>query len=203
MPSQSFPFITWLLLAAFGGLLLLLLRRYRGGLFFSPYPASATDFAAAIQTPAVTTQSGFKSSVGGRSSSGTPFPPSALGELLLVVDDEASVCELLSTVLTNHGYQVATAANGLEGIKYYAAHRDEVALVISDMHMPQSDGKSFADLLRAIRPDAKILFMSGMEKVEESNPPLPYDPFLLKPFKPAALLHVVHEILRPTAARSV
>lgn len=197
MPSPTFPFIVLLILAAFGGLLLLLLRRSRGGLFFSPRAATTPNFSATMQSPVVTARLGTMTSAGGRSSSGIPFPPLAQGELLLVVDDEASVCELLSTVLTNHGYQVATAANGLEGIKYYSAHSEQVALVISDIHMPQSDGKSFADELRAVRTDTKILFMSGMEKAVESKPPLSYDPFLLKPFKPASLLQTVHDILHP------
>jgi CheY-like chemotaxis protein len=197
MPLLSSLFIALLFLAPFGGLLLLLLRRSRGGLFFSPCPAEAPRFCSAMQAPDVTARPRVKISAGGRSSSGTPFPPTAQGELLLVVDDEASVCELLSTVLTNHGYQVETARNGLEGAKYYAVHQKRVALVISDMHMPQSDGKSFADLLRAIRPDTKILFMSGMDNAQVSNPPLSHDPFLLKPFKPAALLETIHRLLHP------
>ncbi len=150
-----------------------------------------------MQAPDVTARPHVKISSGGRSSSGTPFPPEAQGELLLVVDDEVSVCELLSTVLTNHGYEVATARNGLEGAKYYSVNQERVALVISDMHMPQSDGKSFAELLRTIRPDTKILFMSGMDNAQVSNPPLPHDPFLLKPFKPAALLEAIHQLLHP------
>jgi CheY-like chemotaxis protein len=180
-----------LFLLAVAGLLLLLLRRIRGELFVSLQPAVAGHFAMAMM-----------SSTGGRSSSGTPFPPVAQGELLLVVDDEPSVCELLDTVLTNHGYQVATASDGLEGAKYYAAHKDRVVLVISDMHMPHSDGQSFADQLRAIRSDAKILFMSGMDSELEARPPRSHDPFLLKPFKPAALLQAVDKILHPQRATS-
>ena len=88
----------------------------------------------------------------GRSSSGTPFPPPAQGELLLVVDDETSVCELLSTVLTYHGYEVATAQDTPEALLYYQEHHRRVALVISDMHMPHSSGQPFAAQLRAIRP---------------------------------------------------
>ncbi len=135
-----------------------------------------------------------------RSSSGTPFPPPAQGELILVVDDEASVRDLLCTVLINHGYQVAVARDGVEGLRLFSAQPDRVALVLTDLQMPNSSGQSFADLLRPIRPGVRILFMSGMDSSESGPEPSPVrssDPFLLKPFKPAALLATIHRLLHP------
>lgn len=140
----------------------------------------------------------------GRSSSGTPFPPPARGELILVVDDQASVRDLLHTVLLNHGYQVTLARDGAEGLQFFSAEPGRVALVLTDLHMPNISGKSFAELLRPIRPDVPILFMSGLDSSEEggeSGPVRSGDPFLLKPFKPAALLETIHRLLHPRRIR--
>jgi len=133
----------------------------------------------------------------GRPASSTPFTPRAQGELILVVDDEESVLELLSTVLRNHGYQVAVARNGVEGLALFSAQPDRIALVLTDLHMPNSSGQSFAELLRPIRPDVRILFMSGMDTSEGAltGSARSSDPFLLKPFKPAVLLETIHKLL--------
>ena len=138
-----------------------------------------------------------------RSSTG-PFIPRGHGELILVVDDEAGVRDLLNAILVNHGYQVITARDGIEGINRFTAQQTQVALVITDMHMPHGRGDSFAGLLRLIRPDIRILYISGLGQGESgggggSTPAQSTDPFLLKPFKPAALLAAVHKLLHPDA----
>jgi two-component system cell cycle sensor histidine kinase/response regulator CckA len=134
--------------------------------------------------------------------SAAPFIPRARGELILVVDDEGGVRELLSAILANHGYQVITARDGIEGINLFTAQQDHVALVITDMHMPHGRGDSFAGLLRVLRPDLRVLFISGLTADEAGGaiPAISQDPFLLKPFKPAALLDAVHKVLHPQPA---
>ena len=132
----------------------------------------------------------------------SPLIPRARGELILVVDDEPGVRELLNAVLVNHGYQVLTARDGIEGINIFSAQQTQVALVITDMHMPHGRGDSFAALLRLIRPDIRVLFISGLGADESGRDQLPAgsaDPFLLKPFKPAVLLEAVHQLLHPDA----
>ena len=82
----------------------------------------------------------------------------------------------------------------------FSAEPDRVSLVLSDLSMPNIDGKSFAELIRPIRPEVRILFMSGMDRTEhgpESGHMNSSDPFLLKPFKPAALLDKIHQLLHP------
>ncbi|MFZ5494642.1 MAG: PAS domain-containing hybrid sensor histidine kinase/response regulator [Verrucomicrobiota bacterium] len=148
-------------------------------------------FLPAAATPPDTTRS-----------SADPFIPRARGELVLVVDDEAGVRDLLSAILANHGYQVLTARDGIEGINQFTAHQTQIALVITDVHMPHGRGDSFAGLLRLIRPDIRVLFISGLTAGESGVGPTPAastDPFLLKPFKPAALLAAVHQLLHPDA----
>jgi CheY-like chemotaxis protein len=196
MPLPSVHLIVLSLLAACGGLLSFHLRRLGAGLFL---PAAAVPspggFCARLQAPDAASGG---PAARGRSASNTPFTPRAQGELILVVDDEESVLELLSTVLRNHGYQVALARDGVEGLALFSAQPDRIALVLTDLHLPNSSGQSFADLLRPLRPDVRILFMSGMDTGEgalESGDARSSDPFLLKPFKPAVLLETIHRLL--------
>jgi CheY-like chemotaxis protein len=201
MPLHSALPIHLLILAAFGGLLLLHRRRPRPALAFSrgsipPDPG----LASAMQPPEA---AAGRPPVFAPSVTSTPFPPPARGELILVIDDEPSVRDLLSTVLLNHGYQVAMARDGAEGLRLFSAMPDRISLVLSDVYMPNISGRSFADLIRPIRPDVRILLMSGLDGSEvgaEFDPANSRDPFLLKPFKPAALLQKIHQLLHPAPA---
>jgi CheY-like chemotaxis protein len=194
MPVTSASFICLLFLAIIGSLLHLLLRRFSPGFFFQAAAgAIAGDLRFCLKPPGAAAPAP-------RPASATPFPPRARGELILLVDDEASVRNMLSTVLLNHGYEVVTARDGVEGINYFRANHRKVALVITDINMPKSNGRTFADLVRPLRPEVPILFMSGLESNGSGRDPAlknSKDPFLLKPFKPASLLNTIHKLLHP------
>lgn len=131
--------------------------------------------------------------------SANPFPR-ANGELILVADDQDSVRELLETVLNDHGYRTVTAVDAADAVAVLSARRSEISAIISDMHMPNTGDEAVADLLRRVRADVPILFMSGLgsdEDGRELRPANSTDPFLLKPFRPAALLQAVHRLLHP------
>lgn len=70
------------------------------------------------------------------------------GALILVADDEPSVRRATERVLTSLGYRVITAATGREALEQLTAHRQEIALVVTDQMMPDFGG---ADLYRAAR----------------------------------------------------
>ena len=132
-----------------------------------------------------------------------PFPR-ANGELILIADDQDSVRELLETILTNHGYRTVTAVDTADAVAVLTARRDEITAIISDMHMPKTGDNTVAGHLRAVRPDVPILFMSGLESVEDGRTPRPphsADPFLLKPFRPVTLLQAVHRLLHSSRSR--
>jgi DNA-binding NtrC family response regulator len=78
---------------------------------------------------------------------------------ILVIDDEAEVCELLSAVLTREGYQVKTASNGKDGLKMLQG--SIVDLVITDLIMPEIEGLELIKGLHYQRPDLKIIAISG------------------------------------------
>lgn len=137
-----------------------------------------------------------------RPSSANLSPPPASGELILLVDDEAGIRNLLSTVLLNHGYEVITARDGAEGVEQFRAYQDKIALVITDINMPKENGRTLVEFIRPLRPGIRVLFMSGLEAHEPESVTRGQsssDPFLLKPFKPTALLNTIHQVLHPAA----
>ncbi|MDA1306377.1 MAG: PAS domain-containing protein [Acidobacteria bacterium] len=139
----------------------------------------------------------------GPSSSAAFHSPEADGQLILVVEDEAGVRQLVSTILTRAGYRVLVAEHGVAALAQWAAHKDTIALVLTDIVMPE--GMTGVDLARAIHRDSAscpIVFTSGyapeaateqVELVEGVN-------FLPKPLTAARLLAVVGQVLRAAGA---
>ena len=127
-----------------------------------------------------------------------PVPPRANGELILVVDDQENIRDLLATVLSGHGYRTLLAVDGDDAVTVFKTQAESIAAVITDLHMPHTEGGSLADLLRQLRADIPVLFMSGLNEGAGGRDPVPAtsrDPFLLKPFRPVALLEAIHRLL--------
>ncbi len=118
-------------------------------------------------------------------------------ETILVAEDEASVRNLLSTVLTEAGYDVVLAEDGQDAVEKFAARRDGVRLVLMDMIMPRKGGREAADEIRALRPDVKVLFSSGYspDLVESRGAGRESIELLMKPVAPLDLLRKVREVL--------
>jgi DNA-binding response OmpR family regulator len=130
------------------------------------------------------------------------FPGTPRGtETVLVVEDEAAVRRLVSSVLELSGYTVLVAAGGEEAIELSARHAGPIHLLITDVDMPSMSGRQLAQRLRTERSEARILYMSGREDVEViSHGVMPSGTiFLPKPFTPYGLTWKVREILDSTA----
>jgi CheY-like chemotaxis protein len=199
MPVHFASFDYCLLLAVMGGVLHFAVRRY-----LTVWSATAVCRWSSNQFSCASKPPGPAASSGSRPPSSSPFPPRAAGELVLLVEDDANVRNMLSTVLQNHGYEVITARDGVEALGVFRRHQDRVVLVITDINMPKGNGRVLAESLRALRPDVLILFMSGLESNGSGRDPdakRSKFPFLLKPFKPAAMLKAAHALLHPTAPR--
>ncbi len=83
-------------------------------------------------------------------------------ETVLVVEDEAALRRVACMGLKAQGYTVLQAENGLEGLHVVNEHKGPpIALVITDVIMPQMGGNAMAEELKATHPDLKILFCSG------------------------------------------
>lgn len=124
------------------------------------------------------------------------------GELILVADDQDTVRELLETILNNNGYRTVAAADGTEASQLFSARQAEIAAVITDIHMPRTTSEYVGELFRRIRKDIPVLLISGLGTEEDprgNRDGASRDPFLLKPFRPAALLEAVFRLLHPEA----
>ncbi|MUG97491.1 response regulator [Scytonema sp. UIC 10036] len=88
--------------------------------------------------------------------------PLGHGELILVVDDDDSICEMTKTLLEKNAYKVLVARDGMEAIALYTQHTREINVVLIDMMMPSMDGPTTIRILRKINPTIKIVGFSGL-----------------------------------------
>ena len=86
------------------------------------------------------------------------------GKTILVVEDKAPVRAVLREILDNLGYAVLEAPEGIQALELATTHDGPIHLLLADIVMPGMQGDEVARRFRAIRPDAKILFMSGYTK---------------------------------------
>ncbi|MBT0665112.1 PAS domain S-box protein [Geobacter pelophilus] len=127
----------------------------------------------------------------------SPIRPSGGTETILVAEDEADVRSLVEEILVGHGYRVITAINGLDAVEKYAAHRDDVKLVLMDMIMPRMSGKDACERIKQQDPEARVLFISGytMDFVRQCDLLDERTDLVMKPVQPWDLLRRVREML--------
>ena len=113
------------------------------------------------------------------------------------MEDEEIVRELVCQVLSEHGYEVLCASNGAEALQISAARRGPIALLVTDVVMPQIGGLELARRLLTLRPDLKVLYVSGYSEDDMSEQGVLSEEmeFLEKPFTPQAITRKVREIL--------
>jgi len=120
--------------------------------------------------------------------------PQGRGELVLVVDDEASIRETLKAFVKAGGYEVITGRNGVEAIALCEARRAEIKAVVLDMMMPEMGGEAALRIIRKRSPRMPVLAISGMME----GVTLPTDDctaLLMKPFGKSDLLPTLRNLL--------
>jgi CheY-like chemotaxis protein len=85
---------------------------------------------------------------------------------VLVVDDEASIRQMLQVSLGARGWRVLTACNGAEALSAVSEHADELDAVVLDMMMPVMDGATALPLLRKLKPDLRFVLISGLRQAD-------------------------------------
>jgi two-component system, cell cycle sensor histidine kinase and response regulator CckA len=119
-------------------------------------------------------------------------------EKVLVVEDEMNVRKLAVSILQRLGYEVIEAINGEEAFRIAQAHLGQkIDLLITDVVMPQMGGRDLALWIRAMYPEAKILFTSGYpDRAFEKDDLLDENSaFMPKPYAPKVLAVQVRELL--------
>jgi len=80
---------------------------------------------------------------------------------ILVIDDEEGVRKMIEDSLENKGYSVVSIGDGVEGLRYYSEHLNDIDVVIMDITMPRMNGPECYREIRKVNPDAKVLIITG------------------------------------------
>jgi two-component system cell cycle sensor histidine kinase/response regulator CckA len=118
-------------------------------------------------------------------------------ETILLVEDEELVRQLTQQILQMHGYNVLAAADGIEAIAICESRAEPIDLLLTDVVLPQMNGRALADRLLEMRPGMKTLFMSGYAEssIVRHGVLGPGTEFIHKPFQPHALVRKVRGVL--------
>ena len=122
---------------------------------------------------------------------------------IIVVDDEAPIRDLQTRMLTLAGYEVVSVDDAEKALRVI---REETPIdcVIADVHMPGMNGDEMARRIRAIRPDLKILFVTGFADTLFNSQPMLWEnqAYLDKPFTQRGLLEAVSLLMHGDMRRA-
>jgi two-component system, cell cycle sensor histidine kinase and response regulator CckA len=118
-------------------------------------------------------------------------------ETILVVDDEELILTMGETILTDYGYRVLTAGSGQKAMAILSREDTKVDLIVTDLVMPVMSGRELVERVRQLKPDAKILCMSGYVMPSDKQTGTAY---LQKPFTSRELLAKVKQAIGSAAA---
>jgi two-component system, cell cycle sensor histidine kinase and response regulator CckA len=118
-------------------------------------------------------------------------------ETILLVEDEPTVRNLLYQVLRRYGYTVLEASHPDDALALSGRHRGVIHLMLTDVVMPVMSGGELASRMHGLRPEVRVLYMSGYTENAKDLPELwdAESAFIQKPFSPEILAHKVREIL--------
>jgi PAS domain S-box-containing protein len=127
-----------------------------------------------------------------------PLAASLFGtETILVVEDQDEVREITCAVLREHGYRVLRASHGEDALQVASGFPGAIDLLVTDVVMPGMNGRELARALAGIRPEMKVIYVSGYTSnvVAHHGVLEPGVHYLPKPFAPQALATMVRAVL--------
>jgi len=118
-------------------------------------------------------------------------------ETVLLAEDEAEVRKLTKQILDDTGYKVIEAVNGEDAVDRFIENKDAIELLIMDVIMPKMNGKEAYDRIKKIRPNIRVLFISGYPAhfINKNGMIDKGLDIIAKPVSPVALLKKVKEVL--------
>jgi len=118
-------------------------------------------------------------------------------ETVLLVEDAAAVRAVAGQVLQRQGYRVLEASDGEDALHLAARYQGTIDLVLTDVVMPRAGGRELAERLLTVRPDTRVLYMSGYtdDSVVRHGILEGGVAYLQKPFSPEGLARKVREVL--------
>ena len=116
-------------------------------------PGKGTTFTIYLPRHTVDSDESLKES--------TPTPYSRGHGTILLVEDEPAILKMTTLMLEGQGYTVIPASNGSEAIRIFSEHTDMIHLLMTDVIMPDMNGRDLVQKLRLLSPQLKCLFMSG------------------------------------------
>jgi CheY-like chemotaxis protein len=131
----------------------------------------------------------------------TPAQPTAPqrghGETILVVEDEPAMREVTRRILARNGYSVVAAGSGHDALQAVTSQLEHIDLLLTDVVMPRMQGRELAEKIRILRPEVRVVFMSGYTQglLSQQGVLEPSVHLIEKPFTETTLLTKLHEVL--------
>jgi len=118
-------------------------------------------------------------------------------ETILVVDDEEMIKDLARDILARYGYTVLTAGGGEEAVEVYRQNKQEIAVVVLDIVMPEVGGREVFRRIREIDPAAQVIVSSGYNQERDAADLLMEGAiaFVQKPYRLASLVGTIGEVI--------
>ncbi len=122
---------------------------------------------------------------------------------VLVLDDEHMVRKVISRMLSNHGFQVTAASHGAEarGAFQAAGERAAFDVLVTDLSLGNENGEEIAAELQALRPQLKVLFVSGLAQAPVPVTGKTGTAHLAKPFSSRQLVQAVRTLISAGKSR--
>jgi CheY-like chemotaxis protein len=156
-------------------------------------PGAGTTFTVLLppyDTSVSADENEARSRAGGAATAAWPGRGTAL-----LVEDEAAVRTSVRRLLERAGYTVREAEHGEAALAVWAAHREEIVVVVTDVRMPVLGGRALADRLQGDAPRLPVVFLSGYSDEGPAITRGAHEAFVPKPFPPGLLLAALARVL--------
>jgi len=122
----------------------------------------------------------------------------AAGETVLIVEDEPSVLRIVSSELKRNGFNVLEAESGPLALDIARGRKENIDILLTDVIMPEMDGKKLYNLICEIKPDIKVIYMSGhtYDILSQHDIQAPDAQFISKPFSMDLLRKKISHLLQ-------